>query len=146
MKIGQEVFAVKLYELEQQYGKLQSHLHVCSTEEREQIAEERKKAEMEYRESDLLLQDRVKASRLEAVAELAKAQVEYRNKVESLLKKQLRGDTEEEDRAETAALYAEYAIDFATQSMQYALIAALSAMERQMKLEEKKGESEKCRK
>ena len=101
---------------------------------------------MEYRESDLLLQERVKASRLEAVAELAKAQVEYRNKVESLLKKQLRGDTEEEDRAETAALYAEYAIDFATQSMQYALIAALSAMERQMKLEEKKGESEKCRK
>lgn len=146
MKIGQEVFAVKLYELEQQYGKLQSHLHVCSIEEREQIAEERKKAEMEYRESDLLLQERVKASRLEAVAELAKAQVEYRNKVESLLKKQLRGDTEEEDRAETAALYAEYAIDFATQSMQYALIAALSAMERQMKLEEKKGESEKCRK
>ena len=43
MKIGQEVFAVKLYELEQQYGKLQSHLHVCSTEEREQIAEERKR-------------------------------------------------------------------------------------------------------
>ena len=146
MKIGQEVFAVKLYELEQQYGKLQSHLQLLDRVLREQIAEERKKAEMEYRESDLLLQERVKASRLEAVAELAKAQVEYRNKVESLLKKQLRGDTEEEDRAETAALYAEYAIDFATQSMQYALIAALSAMERQMKLEEKKGESEKCRK
>ena len=37
---------------------------------------------------------------------------------------------------EAAALYAEYAVDFAVQAMQYALIAALSAIDLQENTEE----------
>ena len=48
--------------------------------------------------------------------------------------------TPEEDRAEAAALYAEYAMDFATQSAQYAMLAAMAAMELQLNAEEKKEE------
>ena len=44
------------------------------------------------------------------------------------------------DQAEAASLYAEYAMDFATQAMQYALIVALTAMDLQRNAEEKKEE------
>ena len=43
------------------------------------------------------------------------------------------------DRAEAVALYAEYAMDFATQAMGHALIAALSAMVLQDKAEAQEG-------
>ena len=41
-----------------------------------------------------------------------------------------------EDEAEAAALYAEYALDFATQAMKYALLASLTAIDLQMGAEE----------
>lgn len=51
--------------------------------------------------------------------------------------------TDEERQAEAMGLCAEYAIDFATQSMRYALNAAMQAIEFQMKAEEKDKESER---
>ena len=42
-----------------------------------------------------------------------------------------------EDNAEALALYAEYAIDYAAQSMRYALIAALKAIDLQMSSEKR---------
>ena len=41
-----------------------------------------------------------------------------------------------EDEAEAATLYAEYALDFATQAMKYALLASLTAIDLQMGTEE----------
>ena len=49
-------------------------------------------------------------------------------------------DLAESRRAEAAALYAEYAMDFATQAARYALLSALSAMDLQMKYEEEREE------
>ena len=47
-----------------------------------------------------------------------------------------------EDQAEAMSLYAEYAIDFATQAMRYALITALSAMILQRRSEHEAAEHE----
>ena len=44
--------------------------------------------------------------------------------------------TSEEDRAEASTLFAEYAIDFATQAMRYALYASMRALVLQAKAEE----------
>ena len=44
----------------------------------------------------------------------------------------------DEDKAEAASLYAEYALDFATLSMQYAMITALTAMDLQVCLDNTK--------
>lgn len=44
-----------------------------------------------------------------------------------------------EDHAEASALYAEYAIDYAMQTVQYALIVSLSAMDLQINKENQKG-------
>ena len=49
---------------------------------------------------------------------------------------------EAQDKAEAGALYAEYAIDVAVQSMRYALIAVMKAIDAQMDCDEKK-EAEK---
>lgn len=43
---------------------------------------------------------------------------------------------------EAAALYTEYAIDFAVQSMRYALVAALKAIDLQMSAEENNEQKE----
>ena len=37
MKLNQEIFAIKLYEMEQEYGTLQSRLHICGGEDHEKI-------------------------------------------------------------------------------------------------------------
>ena len=53
----------------------------------------------------------------------------------------MRGEEDpQEEQAEAAALYAEYAIDFASQAMRGALLAALIAIDRQMSCEEQKYE------
>ena len=51
MDIAQEVFAIKLYELEQQYGKLQTRLRLCGKESHRKIREELQKVKDEYEES-----------------------------------------------------------------------------------------------
>ncbi len=143
MKLNQEIFAIKLYEMEQEYGKLQSRLRICGQENQQKIREELEKAKDEYKEHALVLQKSAEGSRSQAVAELAKAQLEYSRKMKKLLKGQLEShvhseeSSPSEDKAEAITLYAEYAIDLANQAMRYALIASLAAMDLQIDAEEK---------
>lgn len=146
MKLGEEIFAIKLYELERQYGKLQNRLRVCGREDEKKLHEELEKAKGEYEKNQALLKKSVEGCRNPAVAELARAQWEYGRKVGNLLKESDRyfhseTGTPQEDKAEASTLYAEYAIDFAVQSMKYAVLAALMAVDQQMETEEQKEEN-----
>lgn len=139
MKLGQELFAIKLYEMEQQYGKLQSKVEICGQQNHKRIREELQKAKEEYREHALMLQKSVAGSRSPAVSALAKAQLESSSKMEELLQsgrlKQLlhsEKNSRAEDQTEAATLYAEYAMDYAAQAVQYSSVAALSAIDLQM--------------
>ena len=91
----------------------------------------------EYNSLELRLKQIVKNSRSPAVSSLAKVQLEYSQKTERLLKNQITADlhsdanTPGEDREEASALYAEYAIDFASMAVKYALLASLSALDMQ---------------
>ena len=71
MKFSQGIFAIKLYELEQQYGHMQSRLRLCQQADQPKIRQELQRTEDEYRENELLLQENVKGSRSPAVAALA---------------------------------------------------------------------------
>lgn len=136
MRIDDSIFAVKLNEMEEQYGKLRNCIRACEKGGRDRIRAVLRETEDEYRENTMLLEEKVSLSRSEAVAKLAKAQLDYRQETGRLLAG-LAGDvhcednTPEEDKEEADLLYAEYAIDFATLAMQQALISALSALERQ---------------
>lgn len=150
MKLSEGIFAVKLYELEQEYGRMQSRLHVCRRQDHSQMIQELQRLKEEYEQTDFLLKQRIEGSRSAQVRELARAQLAYQHQVEKILESQKaacrqaalgpgrKGLDHEgiEKSAEAAALYAEYAIDFAEQSMKYALIAAMTAIELQMHEEE----------
>lgn len=135
MNIGEGIFAYKLYELEEQYGKLQCRIRACEQEDRKTIKTELRKLRKEYEESSQLLREKIRACRSPAVSRLSRAQLEYRERTEELMKEQIANDVHsdgsspEEDKAEAGMLFAEYAMDFATLSMQQALIAAMSAIE-----------------
>ena len=134
MGLSQGIFAVKLYELEQEYGRMQSRLRLVQEKDVHQLQEELDRLQDEYQERKLLLQERIQSSRSPSVAALAQAQLEFGERVEQILREELpnemhgRNQTSTADAAEAVSLYAEYAIDFSTQTMRYALMVALSAL------------------
>ena len=137
MKTNQDIFTAKLHELEQQYECLRKRLEICNAQSHRQIHRELESARQEYNSLELRLKQMVKNSRSPAVSSLAKVQLEYSQKTERLLKDQITADlhsdanTPGEDREEASALYAEYAIDFASMAVKYALLASLSALDMQ---------------
>ncbi len=136
MKLSEEIFAIKLYELEQQFGKLQSQLYICQQQDHSKIKQQLQNITDEYLENELLLKKSAAGSRSSTVTLLAEAQEEYLRKTRTILNQQLAKQKTLEEQAEIAALYAEYAIDFAIHSMKNALIAALKAIDIQMEIEE----------
>ena len=142
MGLKEGIFAVKLCELEQEYGRLQSRIHLFEGKDAAQAQQEILRLQDECREHKLLLDERIRSSRSSAVSSLSKAQLEYGQRVERILNEELpnemrgRNQSCAEDQAEVMTLYAEYAIDFATQSMRQALAAALSAVVLQQRAEQ----------
>ena len=51
MKRSEGLFVIKLYELEQQYGRMQSRLRLCQQEDHPKIRQELQKATDEYKEN-----------------------------------------------------------------------------------------------
>ena len=137
MKIDDSIFAVKLYEMEEQYGKLQCRIRLCEQGGSGKIHSELKKAEEEYKENTMLLEEKARSSRSLAVQRLIRAQLDYRQKTADLMKDDIIKDMHsednslDEDKTEADLLYAEFAMDFATLAMQQALISALAALDRQ---------------
>ena len=149
MGLQQGLFAVKLRELEQEYGRLQSRIHVFQEKSADQTRQELDRLQDEYRERALLLEECVRSSRSPAMAALAQAQLEYGRRAGQILKKELsqemsgRNGSSTADQAEAATLFAEHAIDFATLAMYQALIAAMTALVLQQQSEQPAPETAK---
>lgn len=143
MTTNSGIFSAKLHELERQYGQTVSRLRLYPQAEHEEVCRELNRLWQEFRENELLMQKNVAGCHSPAVAALAAAQLEYDLSVEHILKDELpgylhsEGNDRSEDQAEAASLYAEYAIDFAAQSLRHALLAVLSAIDLEMSCEEK---------
>ena len=145
MEMCSSVFAVKLYEMGEQYGKLQCRIRVCEENNRKRIHETLQKAADEYKENTFLLEEKVKNCRSRAVAKLAEAQLDYRKKTEELMKGPVmealhsQESSPEQDEEEADMLYAEFAMDFATLAVQQAMLSVLSALDRKNDIEKSKG-------
>ena len=143
MKAQQELFATKLRELEQEHERIRSRLRLCQGEDRQQVRQELDQLAREIDETDAALQQAADTSHSPAVAALSAAQLEYEDRVGRILREKLprylhcSATDAASDRAEAAALYAEYAMDFAAQAMRRALQSALAAVELQLEQEEK---------
>ncbi len=138
------ILSIKLYELEKSYGQMQSRLRLCQEAEQDKIHRELQELKDEYEEKNYLLEQNAENSRSPAVTALSEEQVNFFKKAENIIKNELpqylhsEAADAAETNAEAYALYAEYAIDFAVQSMRYALIAAMKAIDAQTQLEKEK--------
>lgn len=145
MGMDNSIFAVKLYEMGEQYGKLQCRIRVCEENNRKRIHETLQKAADEYKENTFLLEEKVKNCRSRAMAKLAEAQLDYRKKTEELMKGPVmealhsQESSPEQDEEEADMLYAEFAMDFATLAVQQAMLSVLSALDRKNDIEKSKG-------
>ena len=141
MSIQQGIFSVKLHEMDKHYGKLQAHLAACQKTDRRLIREECRKLEKECRENEYILNQRIQGCRCGAVGKLSDIQLEYARKADHLLEYTMEEDMADlsdrmERKAEVKTLYAEYSIDFAMQTADRAMLAALQAIDAQMEYEE----------
>lgn len=138
MEVNQAIFSIKLQELSKEYSKLQRYILLYQNSDQEKIRQGIIRLKDESIENDIQLQNRIDNSRSPTVSKLAAAQVDYNKKVKDILKQ------DSLDSKESTALYAEYAIDFATQAIYHALLVCLEAMDLQMIEDEKnkKGEDD----
>lgn len=133
------IFSIKLYELSRQFALLQSRLQLAQTSGHRQIQEGLQEMTKEWEENELILKNQMSASRSPAAARLAKAQAEYCENVKDILNRFI-NEGDKDEKPEAAALYAEYAADFAIQAMRQALLAAYFAIDVQMTENEEKSE------
>lgn len=136
------MFSAKLREMEREYGTMQRELRRLEAG-RENSPRELDEIWREYEEQLARLERTARTCRSPAMARMADLQREYERKMEQILEERLTG-AGAEGQAEAAALYAEYAMDFAVQTMRYALMAALSAaqLEKNVYAFQEKGEEE----
>ena len=80
MNMDDSIFAVKLYEMEEQYGKLQCRIWICERESKDAIRRELEKAEQEYKENTLLLENKIRSCRSRPEEKLPRPHQEYRTK------------------------------------------------------------------
>ena len=107
MELRDGMFAVKLCELEHQYGLLRSRLELCQGADHEKIRHLLADVLDDYRENALLLEQSAEGCRSPAVAELAGVQRDYSKRMEELLRDRLprlmHGEEDpQEERAEDA--------------------------------------------
>ena len=132
MDLEQGMFAVKLCQMQREYGLLQSRLQTLQSKDKQRLCQEKERLQDEYEEQALLLDETARASRCPAMAGLARLQRDYNRQAQQQLQAAMQNGTSgtnARQRAETMALYAEFAMDLATQNVRYALLAALQAME-----------------
>lgn len=136
MEINKGIFAVKLYELERQYGMLRSRLQICQGGDREKLRRSIEALRDECRANDVMMQGKISGSKSPFVAELYQAQLSYDERTEGDITKLVSACKTPDARADAIALYAEFAIDFATQAMNHALLAAMYAVDAQISADE----------
>lgn len=136
----QETLAVKLYELDDQIGKLHSRIHLCESTDSRKLRQTISFLEQECALSESAMEQKLKLSRADCVSALAKAyqQVEQiiRQVKTCLTAPHQAADDTAGDPVENRILMAEYTLDFALQAANHALLDSLKAIESQKTREE----------
>lgn len=141
MPLAHNQFASKLNELEAGYTQMISRIQSCHKGSLEDIAQAKKSIMDECLAQETELEEIISSGRSTALTELSAMQLRYFREIRSLSENKIpqyldaMSVPSNNSRAEAMALYAEFAIDNALQSMRYALHAVFSAVELQLKEE-----------
>ncbi|MCD8331172.1 MAG: hypothetical protein LUB63_01385 [Oscillospiraceae bacterium] len=137
MDLQNSIFAMKLCEMEKAYSLLQSRILLCQEKSPKEIHAAILMVRDECEAEELALARDAAHSRLPSVEALTQAQLDYIRMIRDTLLPAVEQDIGGESissiqaKAEACTLVSEYAIDLATQSMRYALAAAMHAVEMQ---------------
>ncbi len=138
--MAHEILSVKLYELEKKIEQLCGRIQISESASHDRIKAETETLRREYAENALILRNRLTFSKASAVAKLSEAYV----RVEQIIKKTKEeiGNSMTEECSgsipvEEKILLAEYALDFAMQVSNHALLIAMEAIDAQMTQQEK---------
>lgn len=135
--------AIKLCELEEHIGRLQSHLQVSESENDQKVRAEAEALRQEYVENERLLQGKLRHSRPEIVQILFSAYQSMESIIQrarqAIEEKSLKPGSEERS-LENKLLLAEYELDFSMLAIDRALMVSLDAIAAQLAfLKEEKG-------
>lgn len=136
--MAHEILSVKLCELENQLSRLSSRIYLSETAGNERLQQEIQTLSKEYVENEMTLRKKLEMSKVELTATLADAYAAIQLIIEKTKSKlQTRADCQNNavDVAEGKILLAEYALDFAAQAANQALLLSLEAIDAQMQQE-----------
>ena len=132
--MAHEILSVKLCQLDDRVGRLHSRIHMSETARHSQLRQEIDALEQECAAAELALRQELQMSKSTYVAALAKSYEEMEQVVKNT-RSRLRTMTgcceDPEACAEAKVLLAEYALDFAHQAADRALLLAMEAIDAQ---------------
>ena len=139
--MAHEILSVKLYELDKAMSRVHSRIQMSECATHEQIKAQIEELRKECIENGLTLRNKLKLSKAGSVAKLSEAYGEIEHAVEKVKKRIGQPELsrwDEELSVEEKILFAEYALDFAVQAANNALLISMEALDAQMEQEEKR--------
>ena len=148
--MAHEILSVKMYELDKKLEQAHSRIQVAESMDAERLHQQIQDLRQECQENRITMENRLHHSKTECVVKLTKFYDEVEKAVGKVLEKENINLKDPRQPiyesllpgAEEKILTAEYALDFAMQAAERALLVSLEAIEAQ-RLEEKKEESGK---
>ena len=137
--MAHEILSVKLCELEEELSRLSSRIHLSETAGHAQLQREIQTLRQECAEMELTMQTKLRLSRAKIVTVLADSYGEVEQSIRkagAALGEQVSGCGGQETAAERKILLAEYALDFALQAANRALLLAMEAIDAQFIMQE----------
>lgn len=132
--MAHEILTVKLCELEEQFARLSNRIHRSEQADRDALRQEILALSKECAETERTLREKLQLSRAEVVAVLATSYEEIEEIIQqttAALAKQAAGREDADFESEEKILLAEYALDFAVQAANRALLLSLEAIDAQ---------------
>lgn len=140
--MAHEILSVKLYQLDEQLGRLHSRIHISETATHDRLRREIDALEQERIQADAVLRERLYRSKAPLVSVLSRNYGQIEGIIQEMchqLAEMESGCADGETMAEDKILLAEYALDFAQQAAERALLLSLEAIDAQLLLQNEEG-------
>ena len=137
----QGILSVKLYELDDKIGRMHSRIQAVERAENNQLKQEMEALERECAATDRSLREKLRFSKASSLSTLLKAYGTIEQAIQEIRQEQKsreESDKNELSWSEEEILLAEYALDFAIQAANRALLLSMKAIDAQRKQQEER--------
>ena len=136
-----EILSIKMYELDKKIGRLQSRIEMSESADHDRIRTETAELRRECEENKAELANRLKRSKNGSVALLNECYEEVESAIKKAADRMENADgnpAEEGCPVDEKILFAEYALDFAMQAADHALLVSMEALDAYMSQQEER--------